>query len=150
MATAYDRYAMAVIGTMEHDEISVSQIELHRGAISYTVDTLEALHGDHPGDEFDWIIGDDNLAQLTSWKDADRLFALARFVVLTRGGARVPDALAPQADAGRIVFARNQTVPISATDLRKRVARGESIDAFVDPLVSRYIHHNGLYREAHT
>jgi nicotinate-nucleotide adenylyltransferase len=147
-ATAYDRYAMTVLGTSEHDEVSVSQIELLRGATSYTVDTLEELRVLHPRDEFDWIIGDDNLPKLLSWKSPERLFALARFVVLTRGGAEMTAALAPLEAAGRIIFARNQTVPISATDIRRRVRAGESIELFVDPLVSRYIHHNRLYREA--
>lgn len=150
MATAFDRHAMTVIGTMEHDEVSVSQVELLRGEISYTVDTLDELTRANDGADLDWIIGDDNLPQLLAWKDPDRLFALARFVVLTRGGAKVPAALQAQLDAGRIVFARNQTVPISATDIRKRVREGKPIDAFVDPLVSRYIHHNRLYREANT
>jgi nicotinic acid mononucleotide adenylyltransferase len=45
------------------------------------------------------------------------------------------------------VFADNTTVPISSTEIRRRVRAGEPIDAFVDPLVSRYIHHYGLYKE---
>jgi len=149
-SSSYDRHAMAVLGTSEHDDVDVSQIELQRGAISYTVDTLEELHSLHPKAELDWIIGDDNLAQLPQWKESERLFDLARFVVLTRGGATVPAELQERAGARHIVFARNQTVPISATDIRNRVRRGESIDAFVELSVSRYIQHNRLYREANT
>jgi nicotinic acid mononucleotide adenylyltransferase len=46
-----------------------------------------------------------------------------------------------------IIFAHNPTVPVSSTEIRRRVRAGEPIDAFVDPLVSRYIHHYGLYKE---
>ena len=82
--------------------------------------------------------GDDNVGEFDQWKSPERLLALARFVVLTCSGA-TPDP--------RFVYARNEVVPISATEIRRRVRAGEPIDAFVDPLVSRYIHHNGLYKE---
>jgi len=141
-SSAYHRFAMSVLATQNDDALYVSQIELERGGISYTVETLQVLHSMYPGATFDWIIGDDNVAQLTSWKDPDRLFKLARFVVLARGGA------APaRATAGPIVYARNASVLISSTEIRKRVRAGQSIDAFVDPAVSHYIQHYGLYKE---
>jgi nicotinic acid mononucleotide adenylyltransferase len=51
---------------------------------------------------------------------------------------------------GAIIYAHNETVPVSATDIRRLLRTGEPIDAFVDPRVARYILHNGLYREATT
>lgn len=142
-ASALDRFAMTVLGTEEHDDLYVSKLELERGEISYTVDTLEALHDEHPGATLDWIIGDDNLAGLHQWRNLDRIFELARFVVLTRGRAEVPDGLKNRP----IAFARNATVPVSSTEIRRRVRAGESIDELVDPRVSRYIHHYRLYEE---
>jgi nicotinate-nucleotide adenylyltransferase len=137
------RFAMTALAIRDHDALYVSPIELDRGGISYSVDTLEALHREYPGAFFDWIIGDDNLKDLDRWKDPERLYKLARFVVLTRHPT--PDTQHP-ANAD-IVFAQNPTVPVSATEIRRRVRAGEPIDAFVDPLVSRYIHHYGLYKE---
>lgn len=135
------RFAMAAMSIRDHDALYLSPMELERGGTSYSVDTLEALHRDHPGAEFDWIIGDDNLAALDKWRDPERLFALARFVVLTRLQTREVTVRA------NVVFAENNTVPISSTDIRNRVRAGEAIDALVDPLVARYIHHYGLYKE---
>jgi nicotinate-nucleotide adenylyltransferase len=137
------RFAMTALAIREHDLLYVSPIELDRGGISYSVDTLEELHRQFPGASFDWIIGDDNLADLDRWKDTERLFQLARFVVLSRQ----PTADSRQPPGADVVFAHNATVPISSTEIRRRVRAGESIDAFVDPLVSRYIHHYGLYKE---
>ncbi len=137
------RFAMTALAIRDHDLLYASPIELDRGGISYSVDTLEELHRQYPGASFDWIIGDDNLADLDRWKDPERLFKLARFVVLSRNPT--PDTRHPT--AADIVFAHNATVPISSTEIRRRVRAGESIDAFVDPLVSRYIHHYGLYKE---
>jgi nicotinic acid mononucleotide adenylyltransferase len=50
---------------------------------------------------------------------------------------------------GNLVYASNDTVPISATEIRRRLREGEPIDGLVDPLVSRYIHHYRLYQEPH-
>ena len=137
------RFAMTALATRDHEMLYVSPIELERGGLSYSVDTLDELHRQYPGASFDWIIGDDNLADLDRWKDPERLFKLARFVVLSRHPT--PDTQHPI--GADIVFAHNATVPISSTEIRRRVRAGEPIDAFVDPLVSRYIHHYGLYKE---
>lgn len=143
-ASGYHRFAMAVLATQSDPAIYISPIELERGGTSFTVDTLEELHRISPNASFDWIIGDDNVPELGNWRSIQRIVELARFVVLTRSRTGQPPAIVP---ADRIVFAPNETVPISATEIRARVRAGEPIDAFVDPLVSRYIHHYGLYKE---
>jgi len=140
-ASGYHRFAMAQLATLAHCDVWITPLELERGGTSYTVDTLAALHDAHPEAQLDWIIGDDNVADFDKWKDPARLQQLARFVVLSRTGAR---------DDARFVYARNETVPVSATEIRRRVRAGEPIDGLVDPLVSRYIHHYGLYKEGQT
>lgn len=149
IAAGPHRFAMAALAIREHSALFLSPIELERGGISYSVDTLAALHGQYEGASFDWIIGDDNLPELERWKDPQRLFELARFVVLRResGVGSPPTFLQPLIERGAIVFADNNTVPVSSTEIRGRVRAGQPIDAFVDPLVSRYIHHYGLYKE---
>jgi len=153
-ASGPHRFAMAVIATESDARLFVSDVELERGAISYTVDTLEQLRGDHRDDTLDWVIGDDNLAKLLEWKSIDRIFELANFVVLTRGSAKVPASLetrvtepARRPAHGAIVFAENPIVPVSSTEIRRRIGAAESIDDLVDPRVARYIHHYGLYRK---
>lgn len=140
-ASAYHRFAMAQLATRDHDDIWVTPIELERRGISYTYETLEELHRIYEDAIFDWIIGDDNVADFDRWKNPELLLGLARFVVLTRTGA--------QSDP-RFTYARNDVITVSSTEIRRRVRSGEPIDAFVDPLVSRYIHHNGLYKEDQT
>jgi nicotinate-nucleotide adenylyltransferase len=154
-ASAYHRFAMLTAATLDRDFLFASTIELERGRVSYTVDTLEELRVAHPDDTLDWIIGDDNLSQLSEWKSIDRIFELANFAVLTRSNRDVPPALAsrvhePRARPahGAIVFTHNPTIPISSTDIRRRVQEGQPIDELVPPPVSRYIHHYGLYRKA--
>ncbi len=159
-ASSFHRHAMAVLATEADDSLFVSDIELRRESVSYTVDTLEAFRAIDSEAVFDWIIGDDNLARLMEWHSIERLLELANFAVLDRstrgdGGERVPAELrdrvmAPSARgrAGAISFATNETVPASSTEIRRRVRAGEAIDQFVDPRVSRYIQHYRLYKEA--
>lgn len=153
--SGYHRFAMAALATIGNDALHVTPMELERGRISYTVDTLEALRARHPEDTLDWIIGDDNLAKLLEWKSIERIFALANFVVLTRNGqqdllpllqTRVTGA-GERPKSGAIVFAHNPMIPISSTDIRRRVRDGEPIEHLVPSPISRYIHHNGLYRK---
>ncbi|HEV2718436.1 MAG TPA: nicotinate-nucleotide adenylyltransferase [Thermoanaerobaculia bacterium] len=139
-ASIWHRFAMAVLATKDYDWIDVDDVELRRGGTSYTVDTLDELHRRHPGARFDWIIGEDNVAQLPQWREAERLFTMARFVVLKREGARC-------APLPNVVYAETAIVPVSSTEIRQFVRDGKPIDAFVDPLVARYIHHYGLYKE---
>lgn len=140
-ASGYHRFAMAVLATEQFDDIHVSSWELEREGTSYTVDTLEHLRSEYPDATLEWIIGDDNLARLNEWKRLDRIFELANFVVLTR----VAPAILPAMPS--IKYAHNAMIPISSTEIRQRVRAGESIDALVDPRVSRYIQHNRLYQE---
>jgi len=152
-ASPFDRFAMTVLATERDEWCEVSPVELEREAISYTVDTLEELDTNFPRSGIDWIIGDDNLIDLMKWKNIDRIFELANFVVLSRGEALVPAPLrsrmrsaADRGRAGSIVLAHNPTVPISATEIRARIERGESIDSLVDPRVAHYIQKQRLYR----
>ena len=153
-APDWHRWAMVILGTADHDGIQASDVELTRGEVSYTVDTLEKLRAEYPDATLDWIIGDDNVAKLGEWKNIDRIYELANFAVLSRNknplpaGERVAEGRV-RGTHGAIVPLHNATVPISSTDIRARVRAGQSIDAFVDPRVSRYIAHYGLYKGNH-
>jgi len=156
-ASGYHRFTMAVLATESIETIDVSTQELDRGKISYTVETLELLRAGYPQATLDWIIGDDNLAQLSEWKRIDRIFELANFAVLTRFMrlGDVPErfrsriaAPGQRGSRGHVVFAENATVPVSSTEIRRRIRAGEAIGGLVDPRVSHYIEHNRLYREA--
>jgi nicotinate-nucleotide adenylyltransferase len=152
ISSPYDRFAMAVLGTEGDGRLFVSPVELERGGISYTVDTLRELRSRMPEVSFDWVIGDDNLAKLSEWKSLDEIFDLANFVVLSRRKAGVPEPLRPRVAelarrgaAGAISFAPNERVAISATEVRERVRAGEPIAELVEPRVERYIRRHGLY-----
>lgn len=155
-ASGYHRFAMAATATLDHDDLLVSTMELERGSVSYTVETLRQLRVEYGEATLDWIIGDDNVAQLGEWKSIDAIFEMANFVVLTRsrGAAAVPPPFAQRVTttrarsrSGAIVFAENATVPVSSTEVRRRVRAGDPIEDLVPAPVSRYIHQYDLYRK---
>ncbi len=153
--SGYHRFAMVVLATETFDEIYVSPQELERGDVSYTVETLERLRAQYPEATLDWIVGDDNVGELHRWKNIDRIFELANFAVLSRTKPVTPANLqsrisnpASRGTHGSIVFAENATVPVSSTEIRRKIRAGEPIGGLVDPRVSHYIDHYRLYREA--
>ncbi|HVT44018.1 MAG TPA: nicotinate (nicotinamide) nucleotide adenylyltransferase [Thermoanaerobaculia bacterium] len=153
-ASSYHRFAMAVLATEHDPRIEVSPLELERGEVSYSVDTLEELRRQNPGTALEWVIGDDNLAALLRWKTIDRILELANFVVLARHPS--PDLVPPELrdrvlpparreGAGAIVFAENEVIAVSASEIRRRIGAKESIETLVHPRVARYIRRLGLY-----
>jgi nicotinate-nucleotide adenylyltransferase len=148
----FHRYAMVVLGIEREPRARVTVEELERGGISYSVDTIERLERQFPDTSIDWIIGDDNLDLLPRWHAIDRIFELANFVILRRGRAPLPAELerrrvlpAERPRAGGIMFADNLELEVSSTEIRRRVAEGESISDLVEPSVEGYIIRNGLY-----
>jgi nicotinate-nucleotide adenylyltransferase len=149
------RWAMAAIATAGKENVFLSDVELERGAISYTVDTLETLSAENPGVALDWVIGDDNLPMLPEWRRVERIFELANFVVLRRSEAPLPEGMKERLvrpgealpRAGGMIMLDNPEVPVSATAIRQRVRDRQPISDLVEPGVSAYITKYGLYGE---
>ena len=152
--SACHRFAMAVMAAERDPRTLVSPVEIDRGALSYSVDTLEQLAKEYPDSIFDWVIGDDNVARLDQWHRLDRILELANFVVMRRTGKSweaseniVARVIGPgeKGTSGSIIATRNQIAEISATDVRDRVRRGVSIESMVDERVADYIRRYSLY-----
>ena len=117
-------------------------LELCRAGPSYTVDTLRELARRHPGAELVLLIGADNLREIPGWKEPHEILRLARVAVLSRDGAGVPaDAPIP---ATAVAVTR---VDVSATEVRRRSAAGETIRYLVPDAVRALVERRGLYRE---
>lgn len=112
-------------------------MELERSAPSYTVDTIEALKSREPDTEFVCLIGEDNVAELPTWRRFSDLAKMVQFAVLDRSGLRT--------DHPYPIVRRH--LDISATDIRNRVASGQSIRYLVPKAVEKIIRERQLYRE---
>lgn len=112
-----------------------------------TVDSLEARGLDDPY----FVVGADELAAFESWKSPQRVLELARLAVAMRPGVTRDEVEAVRARLraeDRIVEFEMEPVAVSSTEIRERVARGESIEGLVRPAVSEAIARLGLYRDA--
>lgn len=135
---AVHREAMTRLAVEGDARFMVDALEIERGGLSFTVDTLRAVRGRHADAAMFLLLGMDAASQLSSWKEPEAIATLAEVVVLTRGGDAVP--LAPQV---RIIATRR--VDISSTEIRARVQSGRSIRGFVTDAVAAYIAAHGLY-----
>ena len=141
---------LAVAG---HEQLLVSTIEIDRGGVSYSVDTLATLAEEHPGAALFFLMGADSLDDLPTWREPKRLCGLATPVVVRRAGSPEPDfsVLSEIVSAERLIEMRQYQVemPIvefSSTDIRERVRTGKSIRYQTPRAVEKYIETHGLYR----
>jgi nicotinate-nucleotide adenylyltransferase len=148
---AEHRLEMCRLACADADDLSVCPLEVERGGVSYTVDTLTELHASHPGVELTVIVGADVASTLGSWREPTRLLELAALAVAGRPGApRQPvlDTLAGLTNADRVSFLEMAPIEVSSSLVRARVAAGEPVDELVGPAVAGYITGHDLYRVA--
>jgi nicotinate-nucleotide adenylyltransferase len=120
-----------------------SDIEIKKGGISYTVDTLRELKKIYY--EIEFIIGYDNIFSFNKWKDPDEILKLAKIIVLKRKSSLPPtyeDKYYHQA-----IFVQTRGIEISATDIRERVKNGQPVHFLVPQKVKEYIYEQNLYKE---
>ncbi len=143
VAPAEHRYLMTVIATASNNRFTVSRVDIDRGGLSYTYETLRELHEEAP--EVDWyfITGADALENILTWKNADELFKLAHIIGVTRPGHTLNTEKLPQ-DA--VSLLEVPAMAISSSDCRDRVRNGKPIWYLVPDGVVQYIEKYGLYR----
>ncbi len=144
LSSATDRLAM-IRASVEWDKrFEISDYELNRGGVSYTIDSARHFRALYPKDELYWIIGGDQLPKLHLWKDIAELAALVEFIFLERPGYPVKSA--PPIPGLRLHRCDGHLLAISSTELRDRVQRDLSLDYFVPHKAIVYIKQKHLYR----
>ena len=177
LSPTHHRLNMVRLATESNPFFRVSSTEIDRPGPSYTVDTLDHLHGDADGkDDFYFIIGVDALESLPRWKEPAKILELCSLVAASRPGygeldlsglhsidpsisifnpseqqETVDDPLSPGGSArlsGKALVLLDGTgVDISGTEIRRRVAMGLSVRYQVPGEVERYMYRYGLYRD---
>ena len=132
------RLAMLRAMARGNPRFKVSAVEIRRGGISYTIDTVEAFHRRYPRAALYVIMGADNLADFPRWKNPQRILALSTLAVYRRPGIR---RLREEA-----VVLKGKRFPMSSTAIRSVLRRGGSADRWLAGAVMRYVRKHGLYR----
>lgn len=131
------RLAMLRAAINREPEFEVDECELRRPPPSYTIDTIREIRRRERNAEIHCLIGEDNVEQLPQWSHFPELDKMVRFVVLDRTGKQPTHSY-------EVIRRR---IDISATEIRRRVARNESIRYLVPESVEKIIHREKLYRE---
>lgn len=154
LTAASHRLAMLHLAVAGHEAFRVSPLEIERGGISYTVQTLREVHGRQPDVEWFFLMGADSLRDLPTWREPDEICRLAIPVVVRRAGAPAPDlavldgiATPERLEAIRQNQVQMPVVEFSSTAIRQAVAAGRSIRYQTPRAVEKYIETSGLYRQ---
>ena len=104
--------------------------------------TVDAVRGGRFGDAL-FVVGGDEGAAFPTWKEPDEVLRWVRLAVGTRSGYPPPDL---ERYGDRVVSFELDSPDVSSTEVRERVARGQTVDGLVPPGVEEAIHELGLYR----
>jgi nicotinate-nucleotide adenylyltransferase len=146
LTDATHRVAMLELAAQGEARFRVDDRETRRAGATYTLDTVQELRAEHPAAQWFMVIGQDQYARLHTWHRWRELLPLVTWAVAGRAGdepGAPPEVAALPHDVRQLPL---PPMALSATDIRARIARGESIDGLVPPAVAAYIERNHLYR----
>ena len=150
VADGNQRVEMCRLAIAGETRFEVSDIEVQRNDVSYTVDTLRELKRLHPGDELFLILGWDAAKLFATWHEPAEVRRLASVVVVTRPGSGPLTEMAlgrAGLGGGSDTVCERATPNISGSDLRRAIARGEPVTDRLPRAVAAYIATNGLYMD---
>ena len=148
-APAEDRYAMTELAIAPYEGFVLSDMELKRSGVSYTIDTVRQLAAEHPQEQLYFIIGADSVAQLHTWHNIQELLELAVFVAAGRPGY---EGVMEEAESHLGAIARKRIIlldtpeyDVSSTEIRSRIKDGLPLTGLVPAEVEDYIYDHELY-----
>jgi nicotinate-nucleotide adenylyltransferase len=149
-APAESRLEMVRLAVQGEPRFEVSDVEVRRGATSYTVDTLDELRRARPDDELFLILGWDAARLFSTWREPERVSALASVVIVARPGLEAPksfELVATGLPPGRVVKCMVPTPDVSGSEVRRALAASESVAGKLPPAVERYVTEHHLYMD---
>lgn len=145
---AAQRLRMVELAVKKNPAFDASSIEIDRGGNTYTVDTLRQMRAHYPENvEFYFITGADAVVSIAKWRESAAVASLARVVAVNRPGYELPDVQKEflAACGFRVEYIEITALAISSSDLRARVAKGQSIRYLTKSRVADYVEEHGLY-----
>ena len=140
IASAADRLAMVELSVAGYDAFEVSDIEVRRQGITYTIDTIELIRSEHPEWELYLLIGADCIADFEKWHRYQDILASVKVAIFRRSTTEAVVTSYP------FIFPETPILDISSTEIRKRAREGKDIRYLVTAGVADYIERKQLYR----
>lgn len=140
------RFRMVELACHGDSRLIASRLEApgDDGKRHYSIDTIQRVRSElAPGDRLFFVIGADAFAEIGTWYRWREILGMVEFIVVSRPSEELA---AEDVPAGATVhWLRNVNVPISSTEIRRRLAQGQSADEWLDPAVADYIRGHALY-----
>jgi nicotinate-nucleotide adenylyltransferase len=144
LSPAGDRFQMTRLGVDGNSKFLVSDLELKRRGLSYTIDTLKQLKKLYPGQEIYFLTGSDVLDEIQTWREPEQIYVQAKVVIAIRPGF---DRFDPENRfAKKSIIVPIIGIDVSSSQIRAKVRKGESIRYLVPIKVEEYINRKKLYR----
>jgi nicotinate-nucleotide adenylyltransferase len=137
------RHRMVKLALAGNPRFRASDIELRPSGAAYTIDSLRKIRAAHPGAELYLLMGMDQASTLSDWKEPERILEICRVAVLTRPGFQASQ-VEPRWRK-KLIFLPVSRLEISASEIRSRVRRGQSIKYLVPSAVEEMIRRYRLY-----
>ncbi len=140
------RYEMCKIETEKYG-FELSDYEVFSDKFCYSAETLEHFAQVYQGDELFFIIGGDSINYIDKWYMPERIFKVCSIIVGAREEIDMPlvERMREKYNA-KILFAENEIINVSSTQIRENIKNGISVKNMVDEEIEEYIRENGLYR----
>ncbi len=138
------RLAMLRLAIHGNPRFGVSDIEIERGGVSYSVDTVSQMRASHPGDRIFLIVGSDNLPDIGKWRRFDELASLCEFLVIERPGCPLRE---PKIPSLRYSVFKGPTMEAASSDIRRMIREGKNVSPWLSPSVYDYIRTHHLYEK---
>jgi nicotinate-nucleotide adenylyltransferase len=139
----FDRYDMVRAAIFNNFNLEVSDIEFHLPKPSYTIHTLVHLHEKFPDKEFKIIMGEDNLASFTRWKNYERILEDYGLYVYRRPNVQLSELHSHP----NVTFVEAPLLDISATFIRNCIRNKQSVRYLVPDVVEEMIRAKGFYQD---
>jgi len=146
ISSAKDRLAMLRLAIQPYPGLEISELEIDRQGISYSIDTILQVKKELnlTTDNLYFLIGGDSLLDFHTWRQPDRILNESRVVVAGRPHYSLNDV--PAEYRTRVEVLSNPLMEISSTDIRQKVRHNESVRHLVPESVADYIDRYQLYR----
>ena len=139
-----DRLRMVEMVSRPIAGVETSAFEFSMPKPSYTIDTLNALQAKFPDDEFYLLIGADNWMVFSRWRNSEEILSKYHLLVYPRLGYEV---VIPEDLKERVILVDAPIIELSSTEIRERLANGQSVRYYVPDEVLAYIEKKKLYRK---
>lgn len=152
IADGRHRMEMLSLAAKELPRSCVSDLELKREGYTYTVDTLQEIKQHRPGLQIYFVIGDDSLFHLHTWHNFEQLAELCRFLVVAREENKnavlsYVEQFCTKYPAFSISYVEMEKIPVSSSEIRKRLKLGQSVEGLLPETVAAYIETYNLYKD---